>query len=329
MSDNKLHISRAHLHYLLKQMLRIRRFEERCVSLYSEEKIRGFLHLYNGEEAVAVGVMQALTPQDAILATYREHGHALARGVPMNSIMAEMFAKQSGCSKGRGGSMHLFDSKLRFYGGNAIVAGALPLAIGLALADKMQQRNVVTCCFFGDGAVAEGEFHESLNLAKLWQLPILFVCENNLYAMGTALALEESNQNIHAKAASYGLASEVIDGMQVVNVEAAAQKACAAIRNGQGPHFIECQTYRFRGHSMFDAQLYRKRSEVEEWQAKGPIVQLTQWLEETHQIEAQDLQNIEHAVKQEIDAAVDYAENAPIEPVEDLLKHVYTEVSDG
>ncbi len=328
MSDNKLHISRSHLHYLLKQMLRIRRFEERCVSLYSEEKIRGFLHLYNGEEAVAVGVMQALTPQDTILATYREHGHALARGIAMNSIMAEMFAKQSGCSKGRGGSMHLFDSKLRFYGGNAIVAGALPLAIGMALADKIQQRNAVTCCFFGEGAVAEGEFHESLNLAKLWQLPILFICENNLYAMGTALALEESNQNIHVKAASYGLTSEVIDGMQVVNVEAAAQRACAAIRNSQGPHFIECQTYRFRGHSMFDSQLYRNRNEVEEWQAKGPIVQLTQWLEETHQIEAQDLQNMEHAVEQEIDAAVDYAENAAIEPVEDLLKHVYTEVSD-
>ena len=327
MSDNKLHISRQHLHYLLKQMIRIRRFEERCVSLYSEEKIRGFLHLYNGEEAVSVGVMQALTPKDAILATYREHGHALARGVPMNSIMAEMFAKESGCSKGRGGSMHLFDNNLRFYGGNAIVAGALPLAVGLGLADKMQQRNVVTCCFFGEGAVAEGEFHESLNLAKLWQLPILFICENNLYAMGTALALEESNQKIHLKAASYGIASQVIDGMRVVDVEAAAQAACTAIRNGEGPHFIECQTYRFRGHSMFDTQLYRDHSEIEEWKSKGPIVQLTQWLKETHQIEAEELQAIEQAVEQEIDEAVSYAENTPVEPVTNLLKHVYTEVS--
>lgn len=329
MSDNKVHISRAHLHYLLKQMLRIRRFEERCVSLYSEEKIRGFLHLYNGEEAVAVGVMQALTPQDAILATFREHGHALARGVAMNSIMAEMFAKESGCSKGRGGSMHLFDSKLRFYGGNAIVAGALPLAVGLALADKMQERNVVTCCFFGEGAVAEGEFHESLNLAKLWQLPILFVCENNLYAMGTALALEHSNQNIHLKAASYGITSQVIDGMKVIDVETAAQTASAAIRNGQGPQFIECQTYRFRGHSMFDSQLYRKRNEIEEWQAKGPIVQLTQWLEENHQIEENELKTMEKAIDQEIDEAVSYAENAPTEPVTNLLKHLYTEVSNG
>lgn len=327
MSDNKQQFTREHLHYLLKQMIRIRRFEERCVSLYSEEKIRGFLHLYNGEEAVAVGVMQALTPQDAILATYREHGHALARGVAMSSIMAEMFAKESGCSKGRGGSMHLFDCKQRFYGGNAIVAGALPLAVGLALADKMQQRNVVTCCFFGEGAVAEGEFHESLNLAKLWQLPILFICENNLYAMGTALALEESNQNIHLKAASYGIASQVVDGMKVVDVETAAQSASAAIRNGEGPHFIECQTYRFRGHSMFDSQLYRNRDEIEKWKSKGPILQLTDWLKETRQIEDAELNKMEQEIELEIEEAVSYAENSAVEPVTDLLKHVYTEVS--
>ena len=329
MSNNKLHINREHMHYLLKQMIRIRRFEERCVTLYSEEKIRGFLHLYNGEEAVSVGVMQALTPQDAVLATYREHGQALARGLPMDAVMAEMFGKETGCSGGRGGSMHLFDCSRRFFGGNAIVAGALPLAVGLALADKMQQRPVVTCCFFGDGAVAEGEFHESLNLAKLWQLPILFICENNLYAMGTALELEESNQKIHLKAASYGLTSQVIDGMNVVDVEAAAKLACSAIRDGSGPQFIECQTYRFRGHSMFDTQLYRNNSEVEEWKQKGPIVQLTNWLVDNHQIEPEELQAIEQAVDKEIESAVKHAETAAIEPVESLLKHVYTEVSHG
>jgi pyruvate dehydrogenase E1 component alpha subunit len=328
MSKEKLYPSREHLHKLLKEMMRIRRFEERCVGLYSEEKIRGFLHLYNGEEAVCVGVMQALTPEDAVLATYREHGHALARGLAMNSIMAEMFAKESGCCKGRGGSMHLFDSKLRFYGGSAIVAGALPLAVGLALADKMQQRNLVTCCFFGDGAVAEGEFHESLNLAKLWQLPILFICENNLYAMGTALSLEQSNQNIHQKAASYGIASQVVDGMKVIDVETAAQTATAAIRNGEGPHFIECQTYRFRGHSMFDSQLYRNRDEIEQWKTKCPIIQLSRYLRETQQIEEQDLELMEKAIDQEIDESVSFAENAEIEPVENLLKHVYTEVAD-
>lgn len=328
MPNNKLHISREHLHFLLKEMLRIRRFEERSVTLYSEEKIRGFLHLYNGEEAVAVGVMQALTPQDAVLSTYREHGHALARGIAMNSIMAEMFGKQSGCCRGRGGSMHLFDSSCRFYGGNAIVAGALPLAVGLALADKMQQRNLVTCCIFGEGAVAEGEFHESLNLAKLWKLPILFICENNLYAMGTALEFEESNQQIYLKAESYGLASQVVDGMNVIDVEAAAQLACTAIRNAEGPQFIECQTYRFRGHSMFDTQLYRTTSEIDEWKQKGPIIQLTQWLQDYHQIEPVELQAIENAIDDEIEEAVQYAENADLEPVESLLMHVYKESSD-
>lgn len=326
MSSDKVHINREHLHSLLKQMIRIRRFEERCVTLYSEEKIRGFLHLYNGEEAVAVGLMQALTPQDALLSTYRDHGHALARGVPMNAVMAEMFAKQTGCSGGRGGSMHLFDSDLHFFGGNAIVAGALPLAVGFALADKMQQRPLVTCCIFGDGAVAEGEFHESLNLAKLWQLPILFICENNLYAMGTALALTESNKKIYLKAESYGLTSQVVDGMNVVEVEAAARLACSAIRSGSGPHFIECLTYRFRGHSMFDTQLYRSSSEVETWKQKCPIVQLTHWLQENHQIEAAELLTIEQAVDQEIEDAVITAQTAPFEPVETLLKDVYAEV---
>lgn len=329
MSTNKLHINRLHLHFLLKQMIRISRFEERCVSLYNQEKIRGFLHLYNGEEAIAVGVMQALTDQDAILSTYREHGHALARGMSMKAIMAEMFGKASGCSGGRGGSMHLFDSSLRFYGGNAIVAGALPLAVGLALADKMLQRKTVTCCFFGEGAVAEGEFHESLNLAKLWQLPILFVCENNLYAMGNAIEFEESNQKIHLKAASYGLSAQVIDGMNVIDVEAAAKLACNAIRNGAGPHFIECQTYRFRGHSMFDTQLYRKNTEIEQWKKKGPLTQLSHWLKENHQIEPEELQAMEIAVEKEIDEAVRYADAAEIEPVESLLKHVYKEVPHG
>ena len=244
----------------------------------------------------------------------------------MNSIMAEMFGKKIGCSGGRGGSMHLFDSSYRFFGGNAIVAGALPLAVGMALADKMGQRPAVTCCFFGEGAVAEGEFHESLNLAKLWDLPILFICENNRYAMGTALHLEESNKDIHLKAASYGLVSQQIDGMNVVDVEAAAKTACEAIGNGDGPHFIECLTYRFRGHSMFDTQLYRNADEVEQWKKRGPILQLTQWLQETHQISEQELQAIEQAVEQEINAAADHAETAALEPVENLSDHLYAEV---
>ena len=199
----RVHLNPAHARELLGKMILIRRFEEKCAELYSQEKIRGFLHLYIGEEANAVGVMQALTPEDAVVATYREHGHALARGVPPDEIMAEMCGKSGGSCRGRGGSMHIFDAKHRFYGGNAIVGGGLPLAVGLALADKLQGRSRVTCCFFGDGAAAEGEFHESLNLAELWKLPVLFVCENNLYAMGTAIERFESEPSILRHAQSY------------------------------------------------------------------------------------------------------------------------------
>ena len=224
----------THHRDLLRQMILIRRFEERCVELYSATKIRGFLHLYIGEEAVATGVMAALTPADAVVATYREHGHALARGVPTASIMAEMYGRSTGCSRGRGGSMHMFDAGTRFYGGNAIVGGGLPLVVGLALADRMQGRPIVTACFFGDGAVAEGEFHECLNLAALWRLPVLFCCENNQYAMGTALARAQAVTDLTTRAASYGLAAASVDGMDVLAVEQAARAAVTAIRGGRG-----------------------------------------------------------------------------------------------
>ncbi|MBW7852007.1 MAG: pyruvate dehydrogenase (acetyl-transferring) E1 component subunit alpha [Rhodospirillales bacterium] len=318
----KPHLSRPHLLGLLRGMLRIRRFEDKCAELYTQEKIRGFLHLYNGEEAVSVGVMQALTEDDAVVATYREHGQALARGVPMNAVMAEMYGKAEGCSGGRGGSMHLFDAERRFYGGNAIVGGGLPLAVGLALADRMQGRARVTACFFGDGAVAEGEFHESLNLAALWTLPVLFVCENNLYAMGTALERAQSQTDIHAKAAAYQMPSEAVDGMDVVAVEAAALRAAAAVRAGEGPHFLECRTYRFRAHSMFDAQLYRGKDEVEEWMKRDPIVRLANWMTETGMMHDRDREELEAEVAAEVDASVAFAEAGSWEPIETLTRHV-------
>ena len=316
---------RAHALHLLHQMLRIRRLEEKSAELYSAAKIRGFMHLYNGEEAVAVGVMQALTPEDAVVATYREHGQALARGVPASTIMAEMYGKQEGCSRGRGGSMHLFDARRRFYGGNAIVGGALPVAVGLALADKMQGRPGVTCCFFGEGAVAEGEFHESLNLAALWQLPVLFVCENNLYAMGTALRLSESVTDLTRKAASYAVAAAAVDGMDVLAVEAAARDATAAVRAGAGPYFLECRTYRFRAHSMFDAELYRDKAEVETWKQRCPIQTLTQRLAAQGILSDTDLEEIEQHVAAEVEAAVAFAEAGTWEPVEELTRFVYSE----
>jgi len=317
-------LGREHLLELARQIILIRRFEEKCAELYSAEKIRGFLHLYIGEEANAVGVMQALKPEDAVVATYREHGHALARGLAPGEVMAEMYGKATGSSGGRGGSMHICDAAHRFYGGFAIVGGGLPLAVGLALADKMQNRRNVTCCFFGEGAVAEGEFHESLNLAALWKLPVLFVCENNGYAMGTALDRSESVTDIHLHAESYGVPAEIVDGMDVLAVEQAAVRAADRIRNGEGPQFMENRTYRFRAHSMFDAELYRSKAEVEEWKHLGPLVQLKSCMLERGGFSETDFEELEKAAQQAVSDAVAFAENSPWEPVEDLARDVMT-----
>ena len=316
---------RGHGLELLRQMLLVRRFEEKCVELYSAMKIRGFLHLYIGEEAVAVGVMQALRPDDAIVATYREHGHALVRGVSARSIMAEMFGKLEGCSHGRGGSMHLFDAATRFYGGNAIVGGGLPLAVGLALADKLAGRERVTACFFGDGAVAEGEFHESMNLAALWQLPVLFCCENNRYAMGTAIERYESETDLALKAASYEMTAWSVDGMDVVAVEEAAHKAAAEVRDGCRPCFLELLTYRFRAHSMYDPDLYRSKEEIERYKQQDPIPALVERLRGAGLVSDEDLAAIEQANADEINEAIEFAEAGTLEPIEDLERHVYWE----
>jgi pyruvate dehydrogenase E1 component alpha subunit len=317
------HLSRDHMLALLHAMVRIRRFEEKCAELYQQEKIRGFLHLYIGEEAIAAGAMQVLTPADAVVATYREHGHALARGVAMDAVMAEMYGKAEGCSRGRGGSMHLFDAATRFYGGNAIVGGGLPLAVGLALAQKMQRRDGITACFFGEGAVAEGEFHESLNLAELWRLPLLFVCENNLYAMGTRLERSESQPDIHIKAQSYNVPAEVVDGMDVVAVEEAARRVCVAIRGGGGPALLECRTYRFRAHSMFDPQLYRDRTEIEDWKRRDPIDRLASCMRGTGLLHDTELAAIESEVAAEVEHSIVCAEIGHWEPVGELTRDVY------
>jgi pyruvate dehydrogenase E1 component alpha subunit len=312
---------RAHALHLLREMIRIRRFEERCVELYSATKIRGFLHLYIGEEAVAVGCMEALAPEDAVVATYREHGHALARGVPAQSIMAEMYGRAEGCSGGRGGSMHLFHGPSRFYGGNAIVGGGLPVAVGLALADRMRGRSAVTACFFGEGAVAEGEFHESMNLAALWDLPVLFVCENNLYAMGTALERSESETDLALKAAAYEMPAWHADGMDVLAVEDAARRAVAAVRSGGGPCFLELRTYRFRAHSMYDPELYRSKDEVERWKQHDPIPGFVERVP-AGLLNDEDFEAIEGEVATELDEAVAYAEGGTLEPVGDLTRHL-------
>jgi pyruvate dehydrogenase E1 component alpha subunit len=242
----------------------------------------------------------------------------------MDAIMAEMYGKHEGCSLGRGGSMHLFDKRTRLFGGNAIVAGGLPVAAGLALADKMQKTDRITACFFGDGAVAEGAFHESMNLAALWRLPVLFCCENNLYAMGTALENSESQTDLCAKAASYKMPAIKVDGMDVVAVHEATRQAQAQVRSGAGPLFIEYQTYRFRAHSMFDAELYRSKAEVDEWKTRGPIHTFTARLKQEGKLSEEEFLALDEQVNAEVEAAVAFAEAGTWEPIEDMLAGVYT-----
>jgi pyruvate dehydrogenase E1 component alpha subunit len=308
----------------LREMVRIRRFEETCAEVYSAGKIRGFLHLYVGEEAIAAGVMPALEPDDAVVSNYRDHGHALARGVPARVLMAEMYGKVEGCCRGRGGSMHIFDVSRRFYGGNAIVAGGLPLAVGLALGDSLQARRRVTACIFGDGATAEGEFHESLNLAALWNLPVLFLCENNQYAMGTALPRHQAETTIARKADGYRIPSERVDGMDVMAVEAATRRGAAHVRAGNGPYFIELVAYRFRAHSMFDPELYRDKAEVERWKLRDPIKLFVLAATADGALSEADVAEIERDVAREVADSVAFAEAGTLEPVDSLLRDVTT-----
>jgi pyruvate dehydrogenase E1 component alpha subunit len=307
---------------LLRTMLLIRRFEERCVQLYSEARIRGFMHVYIGEEAVAAGIFAALDPDDAVVSTYREHGHALARGIDPSRLMAEMFGVVEGCSRGRGGSMHIFDAERRFYGGNGIVAGGLPIAVGLGLADHLRGTSRVTACFFGEGAVAEGEFHECMNLASLWRLPILFCCENNLYAMGTALDRSEAETDLALKASSYRMPSWRVDGMDALAVLSAARAAVESVRGGGGPVFLELQTYRFRAHSMYDPELYRDRAEVEHWKERDPIAELVRRAGLLDQV----VTDLDAEVTVIVDDAVRFADSGHLEAVDDLLRYVTSEV---
>ncbi len=317
--------ARAHARQVLAHLVLVRRFEERCAIEYQATRIRGFLHLYIGEEAVAVGCLAPLEGRDNVIATYREHGHALVRGLSPASVMAEMFGKASGCSGGRGGSMHLFSAQHRFYGGQAIVGGGLPVAVGLALADRMRDTGAVTMAFFGEGAVVEGEFHEALNLAALWELPVVFVCENNGYAMGTALGRAHAQPDVWRRAAGYGVETEVVDGMDVIAVEAAARRIVERVRAERRPYLLEARTYRFRAHSMFDPELYRDKAEVAAWRERCPIATYVARMTAAGTLTADDVAAIEAAVAARVDEAVAFAEAAPWEPVADLTRHVTAE----
>ena len=310
-----------------RRMLLIRRFEEAAAVQYQRRKIGGFLHLYIGEEAVAVGAIENLQPQDTIVAHYREHGHALARGSDPNAVMAELFGKATGVSKGKGGSMHLYDAGRGFLGGYAIVAGHLPIAVGLAMAHKHRRDNGLCLAFFGDGAVNEGEFHEALNLAAVWKTPVLFLCENNLYGMGTALERAAAVPEVYKRARAYDIPSERCNGMDVREMYAAARTAVEYVRTEQKPYLLEAMCYRFRGHSMADPELYREKDEVAMWRQRDPIATLRQQLIESGQAGDDELNAIDADVEQQVDEAVRFADESPEPAPEELWTDVYVGVA--
>jgi pyruvate dehydrogenase E1 component alpha subunit len=315
--------SREDLVSFYRQMQLIRRFEEAAALAYQRRKIGGFLHLYIGEEAVAVGAVATLQPQDYIVASYREHGHALARGLDPKAVMAELYGKSTGTSHGKGGSMHLFDAAKGFLGGYAIVAGQMPIAVGLGLATVQLGGDRICMCFFGDGAVNEGEFHEALNLASLWKTPVVFFCENNLYGMGTALARHSAVPEIYRRAEAYNLPTERVDGMDVLAVYEVTKKAVDYVRDGNGPYFIEAMTYRFRAHSMADPELYRTKEEVTEWRKRDPITRLRGQMIEQGMASEEDLNAMDAIVDRTVDEALRFSEESPEPAPGELWTDVY------
>jgi len=308
-----------------RQMLLIRRFEQKCAELYAAGKIGGFLHLYIGEEAVGVGAINALKPQDHIFSHYRDHGYPIARGSDPKVLMAELLGKSTGCSHGKGGSMHMCDPKRNFYGGYAIVAGHLPMAVGMALASAYKGRNEVTLCIFGDGATDMGEFHESLNLASVWKLPVVFLCENNLYAMGTPVQETTAATSIAEKAEGYSMPTKRINGQDVLEVYQECAAAYEYARSGKGPMLIEAMTYRYRGHSAVDAQLYRSKEEVLERKTGDPVKSFPRWLVEMNVLNQSDLERMEQDAQQTVADCVQFAEDSPEPTVDDLYRDVYVD----
>jgi pyruvate dehydrogenase E1 component alpha subunit len=307
-----------------RQMLLIRVFEERSAEQYMLGNIRGFLHLYIGEEAIAVGAISSLMPQDYVVTHYRDHGHALARGMDPNVVMAELFGKATGSSKGKGGSMHLFDADRRFMGGYAIVGGQLPLAVGLALASKYKGEDSLTLCFLGDGAINEGEFHESMNLASLWKLPLIFFVENNLYGMGAPIDQTlVFHDEIYKFARAYKMPSVRVDGMDVMKVMEATGVVVESVRGGEGPYLIEAMAYRFRGHSMADPSEYREKTEEQLWRKKDPIVTFRKLLTDEKVASQGELDELEKEVEEIVDRAVRFADESPFPEPDALYEDVY------
>jgi len=308
---------------IYQQMLLVRRFEEKSAEAYSAGKIGGFCHLYIGQEAVAIGAISAIRKDDYVLTSYREHAHAIAKGMSPDSVMAELFGKATGCSKGKGGSMHMFDKEVNFLGGHAIVGGQIPLATGVAFASKYKGTDQVTLCFFGEAAVNQGAFHESLNMAQLWKLPCIYICENNQYGMGTSLERAMSSQDISQKACAYDIAAEFVDGMDVLAVREATLRAVERARKDYLPTLLEVRTYRFMGHSMSDPGNYRTRAEIERHQERDPLKLFSASLKEEGVLSDSEFKGIEGQVKEQIEHAVQFAEQSPLPDPKELFTDVY------
>ena len=322
-SISALHEDREMLINLFRQMLLIRRFEEKCAEAYSLGKIGGFCHLYIGQEAVGVGAISAIRQDDYVVTSYREHGQAIAKGISPEAVMAELYGKATGCSGGKGGSMHLFDARVNFLGGHAIVGGQIPLGTGLAFASKYKETDRVTLCFFGEAAVNQGAFHESLNMAQLWKLPCIYICENNRYGMGTSLERAMSLQNVAEKACAYEIASEFVDGMDVLAMRQATQRAVKRAREQSLPTLIEARTYRYMGHSMSDPGKYRTRAEIEKYQERDPIKLFRAALQENDVLSEDDTSALEAQVKDQVEAAAKFAEGSPEPEARELYTDVY------
>ncbi|MBM3935792.1 MAG: pyruvate dehydrogenase (acetyl-transferring) E1 component subunit alpha [Sphingomonadales bacterium] len=318
-------ISPEQAHKWLESMLLMRRFEEKCAQLYGQQKIKGFCHLYIGQEAVVTGTYSAITPEDSVITAYRDHGHALACGLSPESIMAELYGKATGCSKGKGGSMHLFSKEHRFFGGHGIVGGQVPLGAGIAFAEKYLGTGKVNICFMGDGAVRQGALHETFNMAMLWNLPVVFVIENNGYAMGTSVERTTNVLDLYQIGLSYQMPSEAVDGMNVVTVHNAMTKAVAKARNGEGPTLLEIRTYRYRGHSMSDPAKYRTKEEVEAYRNQDPIEQLKSWMLENNHLTDKTYVALEEKIEAMVTASVQFAEESPWPEEIEMYRDVYVQ----
>jgi pyruvate dehydrogenase E1 component alpha subunit len=314
---------------LYRQMVLIRRLEETAAELYQKGEIGGFLHLYIGQEAVSTGIVAARQPNDNVITAYRDHGLAINVGIPANVVMAELLGKATGCSQGKGGSMHMADVEKKFWGGHAIVGAHLPIATGLALADHMQKTGAVTICMFGEGATNIGFFHEALNMSKTWNLPVLWVCENNRYGMGTSPERASAVSDIIQKACGYGMPAYDVDGMDVMAVKQMVSERLAEIRSGKGPQFLEICTYRFRGHSMGDPEKYRSKEEVKKFEERGPIDNFSGFLTKNGIAEKNELDEIVQDVEREVEEAVRFAHESPEPADEALFEHIYAEEYGG